>query len=67
MMAAMDPVALILLIGLGGVVASVVSMRRAAGEGAGPRLADGRSVMIGGALILGAAVVAVLLLSSSMR
>ena len=62
----MDPLLLIVLVGIGGVVTSIVSMRRAAGEGAGPRLADRRSVLIGGALIVGAAVVGYVLLVSSM-
>ena len=57
---------LILLVGIGGVVASVVAMRRSAGVGGGPRLADRQSVLVGGALIVGAAAVAYLLLTSSM-
>lgn len=62
----MDPLLLIVLVGIGGVVTSIVSMRRAAGEGAGPRLADRRSVAIGGGLILVAAAVAYLLLVNTM-
>jgi len=62
----MDPLLLIVLVGIGGVVTSIVSMRRAAGEGAGPRLADRRSVLIGGALIVAAAVVGYVLLVTSM-
>jgi hypothetical protein len=62
----MDPVLLILFVGGIGVVVSIVSMRRSLDEGATLRLADRRSVLVGGALIVVAAVVAFVLLMDTM-
>ena len=64
----MDPIVLILLVGLGGVVASVVTMRRMAGdEERETKAGDARSVVIGVILMLAAVVVAYALVTGAMR
>jgi len=64
----MDPVVLIMLVGIGGMAASVVAMRRMAGrEERETKAADPRSVLAGGVLILAAVAGAYLLVTGAMR
>jgi hypothetical protein len=65
---AVDPIVLILLVGLGGVVASVVTMRRMAGdEERETKAGDPRSVLVGVVLMLAAVAVAYVLVTGAMR
>jgi hypothetical protein len=64
-----DPTTLILLVGMGGLLAAFISMRRVADDGGSrrPRVADPRSLLLGGVLVAAAVGIAYLMLAAAVR